>query len=522
MTDNDTDTKPLHGPNLILDVENFGPIAEAKNIEFRPMTVFVGPSNTGKSYLAMLLHAMLQAHRNRRRSLSPSYLRRFVPTEPSQESHSLFSETSDLLTRVGRYESETGEFHISIDDYSEKSRQQISDLLNRRVRDITRAYANEINDFFEVEHIDELRLGSDGALEAMSIILRDSNHQWSLGPDLETSVGLDNLHFAFRERLAAEMNDGDYFRPLGMINVVRAFVYALERSFGGVQDSIYFPAARTGLLMSHRINTDALLDRAHVDSIEGREQYEAPHHRVARDFLRLTNGVVETQRMRRRRSDDRTVEQIAQAVEGSVLGGRVLVEEVQYGPPDFSYSPSHLGSLRVPIHRASAMVTEIAPMVAFLRSYVEVGDLLIVEEPEAHLHPAAQQKMAAVLAYMVRKGIRVLMTTHSHYIVEAMGMFACAAGIDGDARSRSMRLLNDGDDDGNDLDRNLYLNEDEVAIYGFDGSHESGTVVRAVPFDSQSYVYDPTDYSAALVDQFNRVSRVINERFDADELAEKA
>ena len=51
MTDN-TDAKPLE-----LTVTNFGPIAEAK-IELRPMTVFVGPSNTGKSYMAALIYAL--------------------------------------------------------------------------------------------------------------------------------------------------------------------------------------------------------------------------------------------------------------------------------------------------------------------------------------------------------------------------------------------------------------------------------------------------------------------------------
>ena len=60
-TDDNKQSLPLHGPNLILDVENFGPIAEAKNIEFKPMTVFVGPSNTGKTYLAMLLHSVLRS-----------------------------------------------------------------------------------------------------------------------------------------------------------------------------------------------------------------------------------------------------------------------------------------------------------------------------------------------------------------------------------------------------------------------------------------------------------------------------
>ncbi|MDE0209698.1 MAG: hypothetical protein OXJ64_07435, partial [Boseongicola sp.] len=40
-----------------LSVANFGPIAKA-SIELRPLTVFAGPSNTGKSYLAILIHAL--------------------------------------------------------------------------------------------------------------------------------------------------------------------------------------------------------------------------------------------------------------------------------------------------------------------------------------------------------------------------------------------------------------------------------------------------------------------------------
>ena len=38
-------------------VSNFGPILDA-NIELRPFTVFVGKSNTGKSYLAILIYAI--------------------------------------------------------------------------------------------------------------------------------------------------------------------------------------------------------------------------------------------------------------------------------------------------------------------------------------------------------------------------------------------------------------------------------------------------------------------------------
>ncbi len=39
------------------EVKNFGPIVEVK-VDLRPFTLFVGPSNTGKSYLAVLIYAL--------------------------------------------------------------------------------------------------------------------------------------------------------------------------------------------------------------------------------------------------------------------------------------------------------------------------------------------------------------------------------------------------------------------------------------------------------------------------------
>ena len=46
-------------PDVQLSVQNFGPIASA-DIDLRPLTVFVGQSNTGKTYLAALIYALHQ------------------------------------------------------------------------------------------------------------------------------------------------------------------------------------------------------------------------------------------------------------------------------------------------------------------------------------------------------------------------------------------------------------------------------------------------------------------------------
>ena len=51
-----TSKVPKH-PNVEISVKNFGPIAEA-SIDLRPLTVFVGPSNTGKTYFSTLIYAL--------------------------------------------------------------------------------------------------------------------------------------------------------------------------------------------------------------------------------------------------------------------------------------------------------------------------------------------------------------------------------------------------------------------------------------------------------------------------------
>ena len=48
---------PTRAKSLNLAVSNFGPIIEA-DIDLRPLTVFAGPSNTGKSYMATLIYAL--------------------------------------------------------------------------------------------------------------------------------------------------------------------------------------------------------------------------------------------------------------------------------------------------------------------------------------------------------------------------------------------------------------------------------------------------------------------------------
>ena len=91
--------------NFRLEARNLGPLAEAK-VDLRPLTVFVGPSNTGKSYLATLLYALHRSF-SERFPASPAGVDYF--TRVVWGGTDLDEATSrDLRDRLSRAEAEEG------------------------------------------------------------------------------------------------------------------------------------------------------------------------------------------------------------------------------------------------------------------------------------------------------------------------------------------------------------------------------------------------------------------------------
>lgn len=68
----------------------------------------------------------------------------------------------------------------------------------------------------------------------------------------------------------------------------------------------------------------------------------------------------------------------------------------------------------------------------------ERPQFLHIEEPEIHLHPTAQLALVKVLAYLVNKGFRLVITTHSLYIVYALNNLILAHQKLGDNEVRNM------------------------------------------------------------------------------------
>ena len=72
----------------------------------------------------------------------------------------------------------------------------------------------------------------------------------------------------------------------------------------------------------------------------------------------------------------------------------------------------------IPLYLASSSVCGMPGLYFYLTHLAKKGELLIIDEPESHLSPSKQILMARLLAFCVNSGIKVLITTHSDYIIK--------------------------------------------------------------------------------------------------------
>ena len=195
---------------------------------------------------------------------------------------------------------------------------------------------------------------------------------------------------------------------------------------------------------------------------------------------------------------DRRLDQIATDLEANTLGGPVDLGPSPAGYPEFVYRPQGVKEA-VRMTRASSMVSELGPVVLFLRGVLAIGDTLVIEEPEAHLHPAAQTHVAVALARLVRARVRVIITTHSDWLLKEIGNLMREGEI---AEQTGQPAAESG--------LSSALRPSEVGVWLFrHGAEEQGSTMQVIPFDRSEGV-EPAEYDDVAEALYNRAADLQN------------
>ena len=446
--------KETQHPKVEIAVKNFGPIAEA-NIDLRPLTVFVGPSNTGKTYFATLVYAL------------HGVLAGF-PRYPLLN-HALFSLPkamfgSNSFDDVVEVMDEIKKFNQLVEKIKVIDKQFKFLELPQDIREEVRSELKNLKVFEE-----ELKRCFD--LKSISKLPRlDNRRHHRMVVSLSVSE-------AGQELWAVEMKDsGDSMIINDRVNenmVVNPVELIGPHAIRHLR-RYYLPSSRSGIMQNHKIIASSSVALISSPFMEDSSDIATLSGGLA-DFLRLLILYEEPD------TPDDKLFTIAKSLEAGVLAGDIITKSSPSGHPEFLYRPQGMEE-DILVSQASSMVSELAPLVLFLRSGVKPGDTLIIEEPEAHLHPGAQADMAVVLARLVRAGVRVIITTHSDWLLQEISNLT----LEG--------LLEDETDQ-----PPTWLLPDEVGVWHF----QKDESVKEIPFKPREGI-SPEDYEDVAEGLYNR------------------
>ena len=434
-------------PNIEIAVKYFGPIADA-TIDLRPLTVFVGPSNTGKTYFSTLIYALHGTFNGFSQ----------FPRQRGHFSSLSYTDIPDIIKKLN-----TLDRPFKFSDIPQETRT----MLQSEIEDPESLKA-ELERCFDLNSITELIRLKDGQRHEMTVSLKVSEENqklWDFNFEtsesgLATEVSINkNLVLYPKERFIAK---GQFARE----NIISEFPPELN---GYTQDRVYLPAARSGIMQSHRVIASSLVERATRGHLK---PLEVPTFSgIVADFMKQLILYEKSEEF------DKEMHHLADVLESGVLAGQILMKPTPSGYPEFLYRPQETGE-EVRLTRAASMVSELAPLVLFLRGGIHPNDTLIIEEPEAHLHPSAQTEIALTLAGLVRAGVRVVVTTHSDWLLKEIANLIRI----GDLKRKGVSQLKK-------LESIHWLLPEEVGTWWF----QKDGVVKHIPFDRTEGI-EPTDY----------------------------
>ena len=407
-----------------LTVKNFGPIREAKDIDIRSMTIFVGPSNTGKSYLAMLIYATVGI---------------------------LSGQNLAFEVFLALLEKETNWRDI-VSGSEESGRKKIAAYFTEWSKQVSTLWQHEILRCFG-EH------GPSLAKEkkcSVKITNSDSNLDWEIdltspskstaSHDLQVEIYKHMKNYYQKEKKLTEV---ELFEENLHDIMAFEFSHILQNKMLGKssKNAYYLPAIRGGIMQLYNAlllglirgasptrirRKEYVLDGVLTDIMEAliniEQQKDTGISIEQQEFIRKPFWR-KIHMKKRPLPRDECVRNLSEEIEKQILAGKIEITQSEAGYPNFYYCFDTDNKIRLPMMNTSSSVSELAPIVLFIRHYLNPGDLFIVEEPEAHLHPNAQRKIADILSQLTKEGIKVLITTHSDIILEQISNFVNAEKV---------------------------------------------------------------------------------------------
>jgi hypothetical protein len=390
------------------------------SLDLRDFTVIIGPNNSNKTYLAYAIYSVFDSIIGR---LFP------LPLERIDERTVRLSVTDEFIKRVRRQvilKSDEAKTHLS-EFFQDSSALIFSDA----------SFSLEVSD----SEIEKAFWRAD--YEIIQAFLSDT--------EIKQNVEAGHIDLSIVEH-------GDPTEQLSTDDKETLEELSLYASWPFVQELFYrpfaLPAERNALILTYQTLTLERIKRFKEDRRAGlrrrlnsqqleslRSQPEivkAPlFPKPVEDFLDFLDEL--TINSRRYPSRDNQFSYLASVIENDLNNeAKTDFRDLEGGGAELYLKVAE--GLGIDAHNASSSIKQLIGLILYLRYRARSGELLVIDEPEMNLHPTTQVKLLEILAVMSSLGVKVLLTTHSPYIMAHLNNLVAGKNVEG---AKEMLYLHD-------------------------------------------------------------------------------
>ena len=433
---------------IFLGVENFAKIEHAK-ICINSYTLFVGPNNSGKTYLMQLI----QGVNERLTELVDEEILKILKHGENQNSNARsYIISQDNILQFVEY------LNTKLD---EKKEEIVREIFGRNVP-IKKLYI-EIS--LEKEKYEIIVCSDAKALDTIESIQSEvkSLIQNAVVPIDSYTIGTLIMHDDGEEKIIVHV----LFAGNDELRMVRDIL----GNFFGCR-SLFLPASRTGLMLLYRDYFANKVDDAISYQVKLKGVIEAKSNQSnltqpSYQFLRFLQTYSE--------DEDRMKEYKTEIdfFEEKLIEGHINTNNHN----GFSYD-SNTDHVSVPMYMASSMINEIAPFVLALTSK-EVYDGFIIDEIEASLHPKKQLELVRFLNRLNNKGIKLILSTHSDtFASKVNNLYILSNYVKEHKKDDMIQKLG--------LEKEDLVSPEQLFVYEFINLPNGKSVVKEIAGDSQT------------------------------------
>lgn len=379
-----------------VDIKELGYV---KNVQLdlgKDLTILCGPNNTGKTYVAYAIYGLMKF-----RSELPKSKKISEEIKHLIEKGQIELDILDLLTENNTtYLNSIGKSYVkhipkvfASDDTAFSKTEikiELGDLTDLKAKILSEKISQEIGirNSISVKIVKEINSST-----ITCILIENENKGISNKQEIPTTILLD-------------------FIADRIFNILIDFIF--PKTYIAPAERIAINIFSKELSLKRNVLVDKLLELKDVGKDD--DPFDLIKRRATRYPSPVRDSLEISEDLNNFKKNNSEFEFFADEIEKEILKGQVLISK----EGDVQFKPDKAKSLKLPIHLTASVVKSLSNLVIYFRHLATKGDFIIIDEPELNLHPDNQVIIARIISKIVNKGFKVLISTHSDYIIREL------------------------------------------------------------------------------------------------------